>query len=139
MSTETATQKTPSEVSMAERTRNGMCFRPHVDIREQSDELTILADVPSAKATRSTWTLRTARSRFVPGIAAAEPRPPLSAPRIRVGDYCRTFEVSEAIDSTKITAEYADGVSRFTCPRPRPSSRGTRCLPIDPITKEDVR
>ena len=35
---------------MAERTRNGCCYRPNVDILEQNDELLVLADVPGTKS-----------------------------------------------------------------------------------------
>jgi len=117
MPAENAT-KTPSEVSATEHTRSGLCFQPNVDIREQDDELVILADVPGAKSDSigldfedGTLTIHA----VVP--PRHDPKHHYLASEYGVGDYYRTFQISEAIDASRITAEYADGVLTLHLPK----------------------
>ncbi len=102
----------------AERTRSGCCYRPHVDILEQADELLVLADVPGANGDD-------VDVQFEDGTltihAEVEPRQDsdqeLLLCEYGVGDYYRTFRISEAIDAGKITAGYADGVLTLHLPK----------------------
>jgi HSP20 family molecular chaperone IbpA len=103
---------------LAERTRCGCCYRPNVDILEQNAELLVLADVPGAKN-------ETIDIKFEDGTleiyAAVEPSQndnlTCLLPEYGVGDYYRSFRVSEAIDAGKITAEYANGVLKLHLPK----------------------
>jgi len=106
------------QVNSAERTRSGYCFRPNVDILEQADELIVLADVPGAAGDKievdfedGTLTIR----------APVEPRQDADTKYLLreygVGDYHRTFHVSEAIDADKITAQCTDGVLTLRLPK----------------------
>jgi HSP20 family protein len=112
------TKTTAEETSTAERTRSGCCYRPDVDILEQGDELLVLADVPGAKGDAIDV-------KFEDGML--EIHAPV-APRhgdgqtyllrqYGVGDYYRSFRISEAIDAAKISAEYADGVLTLHLPK----------------------
>jgi HSP20 family protein len=114
----TITKPTVEQTVSAERTRNGCCFRPDVDILEQNDELLVLANVPGAKGD-------TIDLKFEDGTL--EIRADV-APRhgdgqtcllceYGVGDYYRSFQISEAIDASKISAEYADGVLTLHLPK----------------------
>ena len=112
MDHETPITKPAAEQSaVVERTRNGCCYRPDVDIVEQNDELLVLADMPGAKSDAIDL-------KFEDGTleirAAVAPRrgdgENCLLQEYGVGDYYRSFQVSEAIDAGKISAEYADGV-----------------------------
>jgi HSP20 family molecular chaperone IbpA len=102
----------------AEQTRNGRCYRPNVDILEQQDELLVLADVPGAKGD-------TIDVKFEDGMleirAEVVPRQGddqgYFLQEYGVGDYYRSFRISEAIDAGKISAEYADGVLMLHLPK----------------------
>ena len=109
---------TAAEIAAAERTRSGCCYRPDVDILEQGDELVVLANVPGAKNDAIDL-------KFEDGMleihAAVAPRHQDGQTSLLqeygVGDYYRSFQVSEAIDASKISAEYADGVLRLHLPK----------------------
>lgn len=93
-----------------ERTRSLPCFQPRVDIYEVSGELVLVADMPGV-ANESIDIV------FENGVLAisgkVEKRQPEGTQYLLseygLGDYHRAFEVSEAIDATKISAEYSDG------------------------------
>jgi HSP20 family protein len=106
------------EVGSAEHTRCGCYFRPNVDILEKADELVVLADVPGAAGNKIDVD-------FEDGILSihAHVEPPANRPseyfihEYGVGDYHRTFHVSEAIDAERITAECTDGVLVLRLPK----------------------
>ncbi len=119
MSNESALTKTAAvETTPVERTRSGLCYRPNCDIVEQANELLVLADMPGAKP-------GAIDVKFEDGMlsihAPADLRQPADTEYLLreygVGDYYRTFEVSEAIDPSKIAAEYADGVLTLHLPK----------------------
>ena len=106
------------EVARGEHTRCGCHYRPNVDILERGDELVVLADVPGATPEEigvdfedGTLTIH----------AKVKPRQEENTEYLvreyGVGDYHRTFHVSEAIDASKITAEHADGVLTLHLPK----------------------
>jgi len=119
MSTDaTAAKPQVEEPTGAERTRCERCYRPNVDILEKADELLVLADMPGAAADRidvnfeeGTLTIH----------ARVEPRRPADAEHLLqeygVGDFYRTFQISEAVDVSRISAEYADGVLTLHLPK----------------------
>lgn len=94
----------------AERTRNRTCFQPRVDIFEQSGELVLIADMPGVKP-------EGIDIRFEKGVLTifgkVEDRQTEGTRYLwseyAVGDYHRTFQVSEVIDASGIAAEYTDG------------------------------
>ncbi|MBN1908744.1 MAG: Hsp20/alpha crystallin family protein [Pirellulales bacterium] len=131
MSNDTATAKPEvGEVGVAERTRCGCEYRPNVDILEKVDELVVVADVPGAAADSIDVDFKEGML----SIHAPVPQPEARNDLLReygVGDYYRTFRVSEAIDASKISAEYSDGVLTLHLPKveaakPRKISVGTK-------------
>ena len=89
-----------------------------MDILERPDELLVLADLPGAKSDqidikfeKGTLTLHAT----VPERQSEDQH--YLAHEYGVGDYYRTFQVSEAIDAGRIAAEYADGVLTLHLPK----------------------
>jgi HSP20 family protein len=118
MSEENTMTKAADPTTTPEHTRSVQCYRPQVDILEQKDELLLKADVPGAQADQidvdfedGTLTLRVA----VPLRQSADQRFLLR--EYGVGDFCRTFRVSESIDAGKISAEYQEGVLTLHLPK----------------------
>jgi HSP20 family protein len=119
MDHETTLTKTAAEQSnSAEQTRSGRCYRPNVDILEQADELLVLADVPGAK--RDTIDVKfedgTLEIRAEVALRQGEEQGYFLR-EYGVGDYYRSFRISETIDAGKISAEYADGVLMLHLPK----------------------
>lgn len=104
--------------SPVERLRGGQVYRPNVDILEHPDELRLLADMPGVTAD-------SIEIDFEDGVLTIQGK---VAPRsieggasllqeYGVGDFYRTFRVSEQIDAGRIAAEYADGVLTVHLPK----------------------
>ncbi len=112
----TATRYPTSGVPEAEATRSGQFYVPPCDIIEKDDELLLLADVPGVRKDQIDI-------RFEDGTltlhAKVEPRQDDQKYLLReygVGDFYRTFQVSEAVDAARISADYADGVLTLHLP-----------------------
>ena len=106
------------EVTPAEHTRSGRYYRPNVDILEQADELIVLADMPGASGDAIDIHFEDGNLTI---HAKVEPRQDEKTEYLvreyGVGDFYRTFRISEAIDASKITAQYADGVLTLHLPK----------------------
>ncbi len=110
--------ETQHEEPRAEHTRSGRTFRPHVDIHEEGDELVLVADMPGVKADD-------VDIRFEDGVLTIHGPVPERGPEncqfllfeYGMGDYYRTFRVSEQVDASRIRAEYADGVLTLHLPK----------------------
>jgi HSP20 family molecular chaperone IbpA len=108
----------PAEVSPPEHTHSGPYYRPNVDIYELADQLVVQADVPGAKNNEIDI-------QFEDGSLTIHARVPARqhsmGPFLRqeygVGDFYRTFRVSEQIDASRISAEYAGGVLTLHLPK----------------------
>ena len=116
--TNSLTEPPAEEVTPAEHTRSGRYYRPNVDILEQADELIVLADMPGASGDAIDIHFEDGNLTI---HAKVEPRQDEKTEYLvreyGVGDFYRTFRISEAIDASKITAEYADGVLALRLPK----------------------
>ncbi len=94
----------------AEETRGDRFFTPRVDIVENDKELLIYADMPGALPhdidLRYENGELTLRGKVAPGDRSGH----LIFGEYDVGDYYRVFQVHESIDSTRIEAEFKNGV-----------------------------
>lgn len=119
MATESILETPESKTETApERTRGGRHYRPNVDILELSDELLLLADMPGVKPGEIDVRFEDGELSIYGPIAARQaPETDYLLMEYGVGDFYRTFRVSEHIDSTKIRAEYSEGVLRLHLPK----------------------
>ncbi|MBN2023240.1 MAG: Hsp20/alpha crystallin family protein [Pirellulales bacterium] len=103
--------------SSAEQTRCGQCYRPNVDIIEKSDELLVVADVPGATGDSIDVDFEDGALTIRAAVAPREDNRNYLLREYGVGDFFRTFRVSEAIDAGKISAQCADGVLTLHLPK----------------------
>ena len=101
-----------------EHRNNGRTYQPNVDIFETNDGLTLLADMPGTTAEKI-------GVEFEKGLLTitgpVEARSATDAQHLHreygVGDYRRSFRLSENIDATKISADYTNGVLKVVLPK----------------------
>lgn len=110
-------EKQAVEAARGEPTREGVLWVPQVDILEESDGITLRADLPGVKKEQVTIDVQegiltlTATSNPVP----ADWQPVYS--EYRVGGYSRRFTLGEHIDQSKITANMENGVLTLVLPK----------------------
>jgi len=116
---DTALEKRETAAAQIEPTHGGRSYVPNVDILEKKDELLLVADVPGARADgvnidyeRGCLTIQAAVT-----PRQDDDRTNYLVQEYGVGNYSRTFQVGEGIDSHKITAEIADGVLTVHLPK----------------------
>jgi HSP20 family protein len=101
-----------------ERTRESRCFMPRADIYEADDQIVIIADVPGADKNSIDITLE---KNILTINAYVEPEDmtgySLTFAEYEVGDYQRSFRLSDEIDRDKIEAAIKDGVLRLYLPK----------------------
>jgi HSP20 family molecular chaperone IbpA len=110
---ETQTQQPPTE-----RLRGGPVFRPLVDILETPEELTLVADLPGVKS-------EDVDIHFEDGVLTIQGKversygegAKLLLNEYGIGDFQRSFRVSEAIDPARIHAECGAGVLTVHLPK----------------------
>jgi HSP20 family molecular chaperone IbpA len=118
MSQATATKEPEQQTSDTERTRAGTFYRPPVDILETKDELLLRADVPGAKRDEININFEDGQlSVHAPVAKRYNESTHFLMSEYGVGDFYRSFRVSEHVDASKITAEYADGVLTVHLPK----------------------
>jgi HSP20 family molecular chaperone IbpA len=107
-----------AELGQGEHTRCGCHYRPNVDIVEKADELLVLADLPGAAGEDIDIDFEDGSLTIHVKVAPRQQEDvEYLVHEYGVGDYYRTFRVSEAIDASKITADYADGVLTLHLPK----------------------
>jgi len=101
-----------------EQTRPGAIYSPSVDIFENDNAITVLADMPGVKAQDLDIDLResvlTLTGRVTPPDGGKESDVLREYPS---GTFFRQFTLSETIDQTKIDAKLTDGVLRLELPK----------------------
>ncbi|MDR0356306.1 MAG: Hsp20/alpha crystallin family protein [Deltaproteobacteria bacterium] len=116
-----AREKRPLDMGGAESTSGEPRFSPLVDIFENDQGLTVIADMPGVQADGLSIDL-TGDCLTIYGKVADElkERRNLSQ-EFEFGDYYRQFSLSETIDQAKITAAVKDGVLTLNLPKQAPS------------------
>lgn len=115
-------------VAVAERTRDVATYTPRFDIVETADELVLYGDLPGV--TSESLDIRfengelTVDGKVEPRHAEDE----FLYGEYGIGDFYRTFSISEAIDAEKISAELHNGV--LTLHLPKTESAKPRKIPV---------
>ena len=119
MTTEAKVEKVEEpQVPHTEQTRGGQFYRPHVDILEQEDELLLLADMPGLRSEDIELSFED-RQLTIHGHVRPrqEGQTRYLLQEYGIGDFYRTFQVSEQIDPERIHASYTDGVLMLHLPK----------------------
>jgi len=104
--------------AVPEQTHPGPIYTPPVDIFENADRITLLADMPGVKAQDLKIDLR--ENVLTLSGRVAEPGSPSETSVLReftTGTYFRQFTLSELIDQSKIEAKLSDGVLHLELPK----------------------
>lgn len=106
----------------AEQTTPGRVYSPSVDIFEDDQALTIVADMPGVPSDQVTIDLRNDVLSLtgVPSVTVPEQEDSLLQ-EYDTGKYFRQFTLSEVIDQANIQANLNNGVLRVTLPKVGPA------------------
>ena len=114
----TVKKKQEMEKGTGETMRPGPVFVPAVDIVENQDEITVLADMPGVDSKSVDIDLRENRLTIQGHVDPPEGEKEASVYReFNYGDFFRQFTLSNVIDQTKITAKMENGVLRLILPK----------------------
>jgi len=104
--------------TVPERTRSGAVYSPSVDIFENDDSITVLADMPGVKVQDLEIDLRERVLTLTGGVTSPGSSKESDVLReYESGTFFRQFTLSETIDQAKIDARLADGVLRLELPK----------------------
>lgn len=113
------------EVEVAEgteRTRPGRAYVPRTDIYETEDALTLLADMPGVDESSLDITLEKNVLSIKGFVEMKNPdNYGLAYAEYEVGDYERSFTLSDGIDQENISATVKNGVLTITLPKAGPA------------------
>jgi HSP20 family protein len=119
--TDTNREMTKKEANVpegVERTTPRRVFKPAVDITEQKDDTLLTADLPGVDEKSLDITLEknviTIRGKVEPGIPTGYR---LAYGEYEVGDYERSFTLSDEVDKDRIQAIINNGVLRLVLPK----------------------
>jgi HSP20 family molecular chaperone IbpA len=119
-SQEIQVQETEKQVAETEgeRTRDRPAFVPRADIYETDKAIYLVADMPGVSEDALDITLE---KDVLTLNGTVEPETPegysLAYAEYRVGDYVRSFSLSDEIDQEAIEATLKDGMLRLTLPK----------------------
>ena len=102
----------------AEQTRSGPLYSPAVDIFENDNSITVLADMPGVKAQDLQIDLRESVLTLTGRVSTPETPTESNVLReYRSGTFFRQFTLAETVDQARIDAKLADGVLRLELPK----------------------
>lgn len=111
-------KKEAQQVERIERTRASRVYTPDVDIIERKDDILVLADMPGVDEKSVDVTLE---KNVVTIYGKVQPEVPEGGTPVYVeygiGDYERTFTLSDEIDREKIRATVKNGTLRLILPK----------------------
>lgn len=118
------TEKQEIAETGAERTRSRLAFVPRTDIYETNEAIVLVTDMPGVDESTLDITLENDVLTINGYVEMAYPEGyGLAYGEYRVGDYERSFTLSNKVDRNKIEATVKDGVLRLHLPKAEPSLR----------------
>jgi HSP20 family molecular chaperone IbpA len=115
---ELAKEAQEKELGQVERIRSTTVYTPDVDIMEKGDSIVVVADMPGIDESSVDVTLE---KNVLTIYGKVEPEIPenhqLIGREYGMGDYQRSFTVSDEIDRDKIQATVKNGVLRLDLPK----------------------
>jgi HSP20 family protein len=118
MRTESQKVNAASQVARPEQTRPGPVFLPAVDIFENDQSITVLADMPGVKTGDLSIDLRDNVLTLNGAVKGARGHTHTDVlHEVETGTFFRQFTLSEAVDQSKIDAKLVDGVLRLELPK----------------------
>lgn len=117
MAREATIEKRSERAPQTERTRGGQMYRPNVDILEKQEELLVVADLPGVRGGEIDIRFEDGELIIHAPAAARQEGVRYLLQEYGVGDFYRTFRVSESIDAAKISAEHKEGVLVLHLPK----------------------
>jgi HSP20 family protein len=116
--TESQNAERSSALTAPEQTYSGQIYTPAADIFENSNSITVLADMPGVKAQDLRIDLRENVLTLTGSVTAPEGASESDVIReYHTGMFYRQFVLSETIDQAKIDAKLTDGVLRLELPK----------------------
>ncbi len=118
------TEKQEVAETGAERTRDRLAFVPRVDIYETDESIVVVADMPGVDESSVDITLEKNVLTINGYVELVQPENySLAYAEYRVGDYERSFTLSNEIDQDNIEATLKDGVLTLTMPKAGPTTK----------------
>jgi HSP20 family protein len=115
-------KKEVASIEGAERTRDRKAFVPQVDIYESDGEIITIADMPGVDENSVEITLEKNVLTITGYVKLEQPdNYNLAYAEYEVGDYQRSFNLSNEIDLENIEATVKDGVLRLSLPKIGPA------------------
>jgi len=94
------------------------CYTPRVDLVETNDAFVLFADVPGVKPEDLDISFENGELTLHARCAPTPPPRGILSAEYGVGDYFRTFNLGDNVDSEKATAELKQGVLTLRLPKP---------------------
>lgn len=122
LQTQDAEKKEVEVAEGTERTRPGRAYIPRVDIYESEDALVLLADMPGVNENTLDITLEKNILNIRGMVEMESPdNYSLSYAEYEIGDYERSFTLSDGIDRDNISAAVKNGVLQVNLPKAGPT------------------
>jgi HSP20 family protein len=117
-------EKQEIEQGSAERTRSRRAFVPRVDIYETNDAMILIADMPGVTPDTLDITLERGVLTLNGYVDVQAPENyALAYAEYQVGDYVRSFNLSNQINQEAIEAKLKNGVLHLHLPKEKPTTR----------------
>jgi len=117
MTTEMTKETAPATMAQAEPLRAPR-FMPAIDIFETPEEYVVMAEMPGCDPKGLDVQFESGELSIYGRIAPRElPKAAWLTREFEVGDYYRTFNVTESIETEKISADYEHGILTLRLPK----------------------